>query len=318
VGYLAKQLTSVAPPQGRERPIVVSTVHAVESVYEQEKLAIGYSTQEHIDRLKKLEMESRYADVIVAPSPAVKQEILRVMADGGIDCSPITHKIHVVPSGIHEESLMPVAEVNAKLANIPETLNIITLSRIDPSKGIEFGIKGVAEFVKRTGTRVGLAVVGRVSVEKYLHELQELARRFEDFNTRFYTNVPEDKKLALLDRAHVYLLPTLQDTFGITIIEGAARGNIVISTDAEGPLYVIRSPAPRKEHHWGYVTEYGVAAKRTSHAAKYLPYNLAHALKWVVDNWHSRREATIAFQQRIREEYTWDAIAKMYIELYHR
>lgn len=313
VGYLAKLIRGHV---GR----TISTVHAVESLYEMEKISTGHSKEgmEHIKRLRELESEYRYADAIVAPSPAVKQQIFDVMDEFDIPTDEFRGKVHVVTSGIDEKMLMPKKDVLKKLAQHPSIsgkLNVIILSRIDPSKGIQFAIRALGKLVERSKTHVDLSIVGRVSVDSYLKELREEGKR-SAVDVEFHIDVSEGRKLKLLDDAQVYMLPTLQDTFGITLVEAGARGNIIVTTDTDGPMYVMASSTKLVEHPWGYVTNYGIYAKKTADPENFLPLNLSLALEWVLNNWDVSVKTTLAFQEKIRRDYMWDAIVRAYIELY--
>lgn len=76
---------------------------------------------------------------------------------------------------------------------------------------------------------------------------------------------------------HIYLLPTLNEPFGMTIIEAVARGNIIITTDTAGPLYILDGEGMEDEG-WGYVSKCGVCAKRTPEPEVSLASNLAKAI----------------------------------------
>jgi len=313
VGYLAGLI------KGYVKRTVV-TVHAVESLYEMEKLATGHSQSgaEHISRLRKLESDYRYADAIVAPSPAVKEQILGVMDEFGISRDDVTDRLHVITSGIDGSMLIPESAVRKKLESPPGAnggLKVIILSRIDPSKGLQFAIRGLRKVAEATGLRVKLFIVGRVSVDSYLRELRGEADG-SGIEVVFHIDVSEERKLELLDEAQVYILPTLQDTFGITLVEAGARGNIIVTTDSDGPKYVMASPEKNVEHSWGHVTNYGVYAKKTPEVEENLPDNIAQALKWVLEHWKECTVAAVAFQKKIEREYMWDAVVRDYVNLY--
>jgi len=300
---------------------VIVTVHAVESLYEIEKLATGHSEgdREHIRRLRRLESEYRFADGIVAPSPAVKDQIIELMDEFEIPRDEVEGRIKVITSGIDDGMLMPVKAVREKLGTHPESsgrLNVILLSRIDPSKGIQFAIDGLEKAAGRLKTDISLWIVGRVSVDSYLDVLKEMAGR-STINIEFHIDVSEERKLEMLDRAQVYILPTLQDTFGITIVEAGARGNIIVTTDTVGPRFVIDGPCVA-DHDWGVVTDYGVAASKTDEPLTQLSENLYQGIEWVLEHWDESIGMTVAFRDKIKRDYMWDAVVQAYAELYRK
>ena len=300
---------------------VVTTVHAVESLYEIEKLATGHSEgdRKHIQRLRQLESEYRHADGIVAPSPAVKDQIFDLMDEFEIPRDEVEDRIRVITSGIDDGMLIPKAKIHEKLSLHPESggiLNVILLSRIDPSKGIQFAIEGLDKAAGRRNIKIALWIVGRVSVDTYLDVLKEMAGR-STINIEFHIDVSEERKLELLDMAQVYILPTLQDTFGITIVEAGARGDIIVTTDTVGPRFVIDGPNIA-EHDWGVVTDYGVAATKTDEPLLNLSENLSRGIEWVLDHWDESIEMTVAFCDKIKRDYMWDAVVKAYVDLYRK
>ncbi|MDP6156141.1 MAG: glycosyltransferase family 4 protein [Candidatus Thermoplasmatota archaeon] len=300
---------------------VVTTVHAVESLYEMEKMATGHSEgdEEHIRGLRRKESEYRFADAIVAPSPAVKEQIFDLMEEFGIALDEVENRIKVITSGIDDGMLIPVEAIEEKLGTNPRScgkLNVILLSRIDPSKGIQFAIEGLEKAAGKKNIDIALWIVGRVSVDSYLDELKEMAGR-STINIEFHIDVSEERKLELLDKAAVYILPTLQDTFGITVVEAGARGNIIVTTDTVGPRFVIDGPTA-VEHDWGVVTDYGVAANKTDEPLMNLSENLSRGIEWVLDHWEESIGMTVAFRDKIKRDYMWDAIVRAYVDLYRK
>jgi glycosyltransferase involved in cell wall biosynthesis len=308
VGYLAKQLQSLGIKK-------ISTIHAVESVYESAKLRTGHGEidEAFIKNLKNLESEYRFADFIVAPSPAVKSEIFEIFHETGVNIETVENKIKIIPSGIEKTFL---SEEDIEKMFHPSQIQILMLSRIDPSKGFHFGIDAIRDFVKDTGINVHLAIAGRVSSEKYLNILKSKCGKYSHvFPTKFYINVPESKKMALYDKAHIFMMPTLQDTFGITLVEAGARSCMILTTDTSGPEFVVGGKS-RIDFPWGYVSELGIIAKKTSKPNINLHTNLKHALIWIYENWEECIPKIKAFRKKIIANFLWDSVIDSYLKLY--
>lgn len=86
--------------------------------------------------------------------------------------------------------------------------------------------------------KVDLTIVSNIQIDNYARrETQEevnAARRMIQENRSWITHheyLPNDQVLALMQRAHVGLLPTWADTYGYVVLEFQANGCPVITTD---------------------------------------------------------------------------------------
>ncbi|MBA7695307.1 hypothetical protein ES703_103930 [subsurface metagenome] len=103
----------------------------------------------------------------------------------------------------------------------------------------------------------------------------------------------------------------------MSIIEASARGNMIVSTDTNGPQYMMLS---EHDNHfdWGIVTDNGVLAKITENHHTNLANNIGRAIVWTIDNWQSCTQRVLALNKKIRKKWTWEGIAKQYLELFKK
>ena len=99
----------------------------------------------------------------------------------------------------------------------------------------------------------------------------------------------------------------------MSLIEASARGNLLVSTDNTGPRYMM---AGEKDilMDWGLITHYGALAEITEDYQKTLPQNIGKAIAWTINNWDSCLGNTLGFNLKIREKWTWEGIARQYLE----
>ena len=314
-GYLAQRLKD----KGFK---VVSTIHFLEStLLEADPEAIEHFrvAEETLTQIKRWEAMARYADTIVTVSPRVREDLFRLMSDLDIELEEVRSKARIVSSGVDKEAMMSLSQVEEKLAQVPEPVEIVTFCRLDPSKGVHYGVRAAAEAVQGSGRQLKLTLAGIPTSDSYLRLLKEEINRVRDTLSveiqtfdRVFTPLERN---ALLDRFHIYLLPTLNEPFGMTIIEAGARGNLIVTTDTAGPLYILNGEGI-EDKGWGYITDCGICAKRSEEPEVNLAPNLAKAIGWALEHWEESAQHALAFLTKIGDRFTWQQIAQEYLQLY--
>lgn len=110
-------------------------------------------------------------------------------------------------------------------------IKLLSLSRIAEKKRIDISIRSLACLVAH-GSSASLTVVGTGS-ERLLRELKAAARELGvlDYVT-FTGEAIKDEKWALYQSHDVYLLPSEDENFGVTVAEAAISGLPVITSQA--------------------------------------------------------------------------------------
>ncbi|TES92883.1 MAG: glycosyltransferase [Candidatus Cloacimonadota bacterium] len=316
-GLMAKELKS-------EKTKVVSTIHALESTFISQKgesLGSFNATQEVLAKLRRWEGMSRFADFIIVNSPTVHDDFQEILKGQNVDVEKFTGKIKLISSGCNENFRMSDEEIKQKLSQVPEKINLVTFCRIDPSKGIEYSINGAKAAARLCSCKLCLFIVGIPASDEYLKslysELEEMPENLEIKFKLFNAISPPKEKKKILDNKHIYILPTLKEPFGMSIIEASARGNLIISTDSTGPKYM--TLGENDEHFdWGITTDYGVLAKITEDHHTNLANNIGKAIVWTIDNWQRCAQSVLAFNKKIKQKWTWEGIGKQYLALFQR
>jgi glycosyltransferase involved in cell wall biosynthesis len=314
-GYLAWTLRD-------KRFKVVSTVHFLESTLlttDPEAMEHFRVADETLAQIKRWEAMARHADTIVPVSPQGREDLFSLMGDLDIELGEVRPKTHVVSSGVNGEVMMTPSQIEGKLAHIPDPVEIVVFSRLDPSKGVHYGVPAVAEAAQESRRQLKLTLAGIPASESYLHLLEEESARVQDAISveietfdRVFTPLQRN---AFLDSFHIYLLPTLNEPFGMTIIEAGARGNLIVTTDTAGPLYILDGE-DMEEKVWGYVARCGICAKRTEEPEVKLAFNLAKAINWTLEHWEESTERAVAFVTKIGNQFTWRQVGQQYLDIY--
>lgn len=117
---------------------------------------------------------------------------------------------------------------------------ILMVSRLEPEKNIATVLHAIARLPANRRNAVSLAVVGDGSLR---HALTRLAKELNisamtDF-TGFRSDIPE-----LLSRADLYLLPSLSEAFGISLVEAMRMKVPVLASNVGGLAEVMRDYPP--------------------------------------------------------------------------
>lgn len=314
-GYMAKELSGTGPK-------IVSTIHALETTYmlgEGEFIGAFDGTTEVLGEIREWEAMCRWADHVVVNSPIVRDEFKEIVAEAGANVEKCAGKIMLISSGCTEDFLMSDEFVRHKLENIPECINLVTFCRIDPSKGVEFSIRGAKAAGRSSKQKFCLTIAGIPSSDEYVaqlkKELDDIPGNLEvKFKLLDAISPPSEKK-EILDNKHIYLLPTLKEPFGMSLIEASARGNMVVSADTNGPKFMFGSSSGQ-DLGWGIITGCGVLAKITEDYQSNFAENVGKAITWIIDNWTGSVKGVLEFNKKIRNTWTWESIARQYLELF--
>ena len=139
----------------------------------------------------------------------------------------LSKKIFAVPNGVK-----PLKHLN-KINN--EKLTFIYLSNLVRLKGADILIRATSLMPKEYRNLFNVKIVGKQSCEQYYNELIEIIKSNNITNVEFCgPKYGKDKELALTS-SDVFVLPTQNDCFPLSILEAMSAGLPVISTN-EGAI----------------------------------------------------------------------------------
>lgn len=130
----------------------------------------------------------------------------------------------VIYNGINEYNLVPVDKHDYKF-------NVITVGNLIPIKNHSISIEAISRLHEKY-PKINLCVVGSGSDEAKLKELVK-GKKLEGIIT-FAGRLDNDKVLDLMNKSNIFLLPSVNEGFGITYIEAMRAGALTIGTKGEG------------------------------------------------------------------------------------
>jgi len=129
----------------------------------------------------------------------------------------------VIPPGIDLRKYQPGGKSTLPL--------VLYVGRLKRYKGVEFLILAMKDVVKRI-PKAKLLIAGKGD---YVDELIRLTERLGLKSVvSFCGYVSEERKIELMQKAHVIVIPSVMEGWGIPIIEAAACGTPAIGTDTLG------------------------------------------------------------------------------------
>lgn len=136
--------------------------------------------------------------------------------------------IQVMPLGIDTSVFTP----KEKTSN---TIELLFVGRISRLKQIELCLETAALLIGTQSKKVALTIVGPISDELYFSELKALAvqlRITEQVN--FVGSVEQSQLVPYYQKAHLLLLPSAHESFGMVMVEAMACGTPVAALKGSG------------------------------------------------------------------------------------
>ena len=149
-------------------------------------------------------------------------------------------KITIIPNGINIDKIKQSISLdrNKLLIDKPYFINIATY---EPQKGQDVLIKAYYQLCKTFDNfEQKLVFVGRTT--PYLDVLKEMVNKLDLKNrVLFYTDLKHQEAMTLLSQAHLFLLASRQEAFGIVLLEAGVLG-VPVMAHAVGGVTEIISP----------------------------------------------------------------------------
>lgn len=240
-----------------------------------------FPTKNAINR-KIVEFTLSKADVICSTSYAMAEETSKYTAK----------PIDVTPFG-----------VDLALFNPHNTHRSQPGYRLGIIKGLEdiYGFRDLFKAVSILQNRfngLSLTVIGDGPMKE---EYMELCRSLGiDGKTIFTGRIPNSSVPDYLNGMDLIVLPSYEDSFGVTAVEAMACGVPVVVSDAPGLLEVV------KDGVTGIVVPSGN------------PEKLAKAIEGLLNDVERRQAMGLAGAEHVRRQYDWDENASRMIKLYNK
>jgi glycosyltransferase involved in cell wall biosynthesis len=141
--------------------------------------------------------------------------------------------VSVIPMAINFEAL---PALQAKRG----PRRVIIVGRLTPAKFVEEGVRAFAE-IQREVPDAELDVVG-AGDPRYRARLEGIVEDLGLQRVTFHGRVSEERKLALLERAHLHAFTSHREGWGLTVTEAAAMGTPSVGYDVPGVRDSIGEP----------------------------------------------------------------------------
>jgi glycosyltransferase involved in cell wall biosynthesis len=193
-------------------PVVVTTEHSIgETHIERRKMTAG---------VRGLYLGSElFSDATIAVSDVVRERLIRWGVPG--------KKITVIPNGLETSALAfdPVARerARAQFGIGPETYVIGALGRIDENKRVELTVEAAAPIL---GERCKILVIGR---GEHRAQVEAAAARLGVTDHVIFGGFQPDTA-AMMAAFDLYAASSVQETFGLAVLEAMASGLPVVYT----------------------------------------------------------------------------------------
>lgn len=207
---------------------------------------------------------------------------------------------YVVPLGTDDPPSGDLSAERGKLlARHPEWSQkqlILFLGRIHPKKGTDLLVTAFA-LLLRDLPDAHLVLAGPVE-QSEKKKLQHFLRSFGAENSATWAGpVFGATKWALLSLATVFVLPSYQENFAITVAEAMRMGLPIILSE--------------RVNIWETVVASGVGLK-----CELTPKSIEHSLRTVLHDVHFREFAKLAGPITVRDQFTWPAATQILVDAY--
>jgi glycosyltransferase involved in cell wall biosynthesis len=226
-------------------------------------------------------MLSEYAeaDFVVVPSSVARQSFL----ERGMPAA----RVVTVPFGVDAQLFSPDDAAIQR-----PTFDVLYVGRVELLKGVHYLLEAWRQLNRQDAV---LTLAGPV-----LPEMAPVLERARPHHVRVLGEVPRAELPQLYRKAHVTVFPSVNDGFGMVILEAMACGCPVIASRRSGGPDVI---AHRVN---GLLVDPGDVA------------DLIGALRWVSDHPEERRTMGQKARTRILEDYTLDQYGQRLIGAYSK
>lgn len=224
---------------------------------------------------------------------AVALHALAMSEKLSFDALGLKAPVFILPNGIEIEefSALPAREIfESRCPEVKGKKIILFLGRIDYKKGLDLLIKAYAQVVQASEHGSSLLVVAGPDLVGYREAIEELIRA-ENLRDHvvFAGMLSGDVKLAALNAADIFVLPSRSEGFSVAVLEALAAGCPVIITDACNFPQVVEAMV-------GKVIPTSVEPLR-------------QALTEMLSDDEQRRVMGARARKFVKEEFDWTAIA---------
>jgi glycosyltransferase involved in cell wall biosynthesis len=169
----------------------------------------------------------RAANRVVAVSTSLRRDILAY--------PKLQRSIDVIPNVVDVDAFAPTA---GEVRSISQgSNNLLFVGEMETrNKGVEYLLEALS-LLRNNGLDITLDLVGG---GQHLAEYRSQALRLGLGDTiRFHGLVPHDRVKTYFHNADLFVLPSIQETFGVVLVEALSAGLPIVATRSGGPEDVV-------------------------------------------------------------------------------
>jgi len=200
------------------------------------------------------------------------------------------NEVKILPNGVD------INKFGFNSKNREENL-VLFVGRFERRKGIHVLLNSLSLLE----TPVTLVIVGPHSNDKYSKEVISQIKaenKKEKHNITYLGSVNLDDLVKWLQKASIFVCPSLSESFGVVNVEAMSCGTPVIASNIEGIRDIIES------------------GKNGILVAPNNPVKLAEAIQYLLDNEDIRIKFGKEGRKKVEREFSWDVIAERLCGIY--
>ena len=197
--------------------------------------------------------------------------------------------IEVIPNGVDLELFSPDPTPEK-----PDTLRLLTVGRLSPTKRVEMLIDAV-EMLQKQGVKVQLTIAGSGALERRLR--QTVTRKNLADVVRMAGRVEPEKMPRLYRQNDIFVSATMQEGMSNAMLEAMASGLPIVTTACEGLDELI--------------SDNGIIVRGND------PQALAQAVRALYDDWPTLDRMSKAAREHAHN-FSWKNVAQKYLNLYEK
>ncbi len=270
----------------RRKPFVLNTHGSLLGYKKYLPQGIAQAPYELYDQLT-FKMVARRADAIVVSSEFERNDAIEF----GIDLK----KIHVIPMGID----LPHVSAEKKKAN-EGPLRLLFVGRLARVRRVELLIEAISlmNFPVLATVVGGEEETASVAKSGYLKELKKLAKELKvEEKVEFVGPKTKDELWSYYSTADIFVYPSLYENFGQPILEAAAAGLPIVSTNVGVAREIV------KESETGFIVSNE-------------PKEIAARVSDLMD-FDTRKQMGEKMRQKVEEDFGWEMVIQKYLKLYN-
>ncbi len=197
--------------------------------------------------------------------------------------------------------------LNKQVINIPNGINTINHEVKENNQSILFsagriynlkGLHLLIEAADKLQVKNTIQVVG--DIDRVPHYKQEIIDKSKKLDINFRGLIKDRSELmSIINNAQLFVFPSLQEAMSMMLLEVASMKTPIIASDIPANTAIF--------------TENEVLFFENNNAN-----DLAEKIQYALDNPSDMKERADRAYEKLIEKYTWDKIAKQYIEIYEQ